>query len=88
MTSFPMSPCQRPSCPFPRKQQTTPDGKSKLPRYCSADCSVYMIRARRALRRNDGVEAAELVRLWDALNARKRPTDHIDEVFARPDKTG
>ncbi|MGY4927731.1 hypothetical protein [Streptomyces sp. 900105755] len=82
-----MAPCKRPSCKFTRTERTTSDGKRKLPRYCSADCSVYMARAKRALHEGDGAHAAELNGLWDALNARKEPTEHVPELFTKPATT-
>lgn len=83
MPYYPVPPCQRPSCEFPRKWQRKTGSKSRLLRYCSDECAVYMSRARIALRDEDKAEALELNRLWGAMNARKRSTDPVPEVFTR-----
>ncbi|MGW5651988.1 hypothetical protein [Streptomyces humi] len=82
--TYELAPCKRTSCKFPRTTYTTTDGKRRLPRYCSASCSVYVARAKRALRYGDAAEAAELNRLWDALNARTEPAERVPGLFTKP----
>ena len=76
-------PCCRPGCRFVRSPRRRRDGTEDLPKHCSAECSAYMLRAKRALRHNDGVEAAELLRLSDVLDARKSKRERVPEVFTQ-----
>lgn len=76
-----MPECRRPSCRFLRAPRRRRDGTEDLPKFCSAECSAYMFRARRALRHSDGGEAAELLRLSDVLDARKSKRERVPEVF-------
>lgn len=73
--------CKRPGCPFTRFMRTGPKGSARLSKHCSAECSVYMIRARKALRESDGEEAAELLRLAKLLDARTTQFARVSGIF-------
>jgi len=76
-----MPECRRPSCRFLRAPRRRQDGTETLPKFCTAECAAYMLRAKRALRRKDGAEAAELLRLSDVLDARKSKHERVPDVF-------
>lgn len=69
--------CRRPGCRFPRSRQTRGKQVGQLKRECSAECTSWCIRARRAVETNDAAEAAWLMRLNAALDARRRPGEPI-----------
>ncbi|MFJ8808501.1 hypothetical protein [Streptomyces sp. NPDC102490] len=50
---------------------------------CSAECSVWAIRAKWADRNGDKEEAAELMRLLALLDARRSPRERVTDVFTR-----
>lgn len=77
------SPCPRPGCKFPRNFKTDGLGDLKIQPNCSFACTVWLRRAKAALRGdhpNPGEEAAELLRLSDLLDARKTPREHIQGI--------
>lgn len=75
------NPCRRSGCEFPRGVRPSPGRKSGRQRFCSAACSVWSTRARRAEREGDVPEAMELLRLSGLLDVRITPRDWVPGIF-------
>jgi hypothetical protein len=73
------STCRRTGCRFARGQRRRANGS--LTPWCGAACYTWSARARRATRAGDVVEAAELLRLSDLLDARTNPREFVPGVF-------
>ncbi|CAL9377719.1 hypothetical protein SUDANB43_00990 [Streptomyces sp. enrichment culture] len=75
--------CIRPGCNFPRRPDTRANSRYRYRLDCSAECSVWALRAKWADRNGDEVEAAELMRLLALLDARRSPRDRVTDVFTK-----
>jgi hypothetical protein len=69
--------CRRPGCQFPRQRRTHGTKRGRLQRECSTSCMIWLVRARSALEKGSADEAAELLRLSGALDARRRPEQPV-----------
>lgn len=76
-------PCVRPGCDFPRRPDTRPNSKYTTRLECSPQCSVWMLRAKWADRKDDAKEAAELMRLVPLLDARRHAMEQVPGVFTK-----
>ncbi|MFJ2737312.1 hypothetical protein [Streptomyces sp. NPDC087317] len=76
-----LQPCRRPGCTFDRAYLKCDDGSYRRQRNCSAVCRLWFLRAKRAAKRNDVEEAAELLRLAALLDARRSPREKVPGFF-------
>lgn len=71
--------CDRAGCRFERGKRRRANGA--VTQWCSAACYRWSVRARCAMRASDVVEAAELLRLSELLDARSNPWEFVPGVF-------
>lgn len=72
--------CRREGCTFERERYKDTSGRFKLGRYCSRVCSVWVKRAKEAVDTNNEAEAAELLRLQPAMDARSSSYQSVPGV--------